>query len=306
MYFYINKKYKRRCLLFLNNIPLFLAMLRNIRAERINRKMIGHRITNRIGPITHNDIYSYVEATLDNPVRYSGANCAVPPFYLSRLLYPMFKYFLVNKELKLNLLKLVHGQQTIDWLGHIHEGDIIDVVMSIDDITDSPAGEMIDLKTVASVGENIIAEAHTVFIIRGRQREKSGRKKERVYDRELFRKKFRTVKKQPLQYARVSGDANFIHTSPFLARLAGLPGTVMHGVCIAAMTANCLLDEVCNGDMTRMKGISMRFATPVLPGDEITIIGYDSGESDRIAFKAVNSTGKYVLKNGEYRFSPQI
>ncbi|HOP30153.1 MAG TPA: MaoC/PaaZ C-terminal domain-containing protein [Spirochaetota bacterium] len=291
--------------MFLNNITLFLTMLRNIRSERINREMIGHRITNRIGPITRNDIYSYVEATLDNPVRYNGENCAVPPFYLSRLLYPMFKYFLVNKELKLNLLKLVHGQQTIEWLGNIHEGDIIDVEMSIDDIKDSPAGEMIDLKTVASVCDSIIAEAHTVFIIRSRHKKRSGRRKERVYDRELFRKKFRTVKQQPLQYAKVSGDSNFIHTSPFLARLAGLPGTVMHGVCIAAMTANSLLDEVCNGDMTRMKGISMRFATPVLPGDEITIIGYDSGENDRIVFNAVNSLGKYVLKNGEYRFTPQ-
>lgn len=292
--------------MFLNNIPLFLAMLRNIRTEKINRGMIGHTIRNRIGPVTQNDIYSYVEATLDNPVRYSGENCAVPPFYLSRLLYPMFKYFLVNRDLKLNLLKLVHGQQTIDWLGHIHEGDIIDVEMSIHDITDSPAGEMIDLKTVASVAEKRIAEAHTVFIIRGRHRERSGRRKEKVYNRELFRKKFRTVKKQPLQYAKVSGDSNFIHTSPFLARLAGLPGTVMHGVCIAAMTSNALLDEVCNGDMTRMKGISMRFATPVLPGDEITIIGYDSGDKDRIFFNAVNSLGKYVLKNGEYRFSAPV
>lgn len=292
--------------MYLKNIPLFIAMLRNIRAGRINRGMIGHTIYRRIGPITHNDIYSYVEATLDNPVRYRDENCAVPPFYLSRLLYPMFRYFLVNKELRLNLLKLVHGQQTIEWLGQLHEGDIIDVEMSVHDITDSPAGEMINLKTVASVGDNIIAVADTVFIIRGKHVARGARKKEAVYSRELFRKKILTIKKQPIQYAKVSGDSNFIHTSAILARLAGLPGTVMHGVCIAAMTANCLLDEVCNGDMTRMKGISMRFATPVLPGEEITVIGYDSGERDRIMFNAVNSRGKFVLKNGEYRFSPNV
>ena len=218
----------------------------------------------------------------------------------------MFRYFLLNRELGLNLLKLVHGQQTIEWLGQIHEGDIIDVEMSVHDVTDSPAGEMINLKTVASVKENPIAVANTVFIIRGKHAERRRRKRETVYDRELFRKKIRTIKKQPLQYAKVSGDTNFIHTSPFLARIAGLPGTVMHGVCIAAMTANCLLDEVCNGDITRMKGISMRFATPVIPGDEITIIGYESGESGRIMFNAVNSIGKFVLKNGEYRFAPRV
>ena len=291
--------------MYLNNIPLFLAMLRNIRTERINRGMIGHTITRRIGPINHSDINSYVEATLDNPVRYSDENCAAPPFYLSRLLYPMFRYFLVNRELGLNLLKLVHGQQTIEWLGQIHRGDVIDVSMSVHDVRDSPAGEMIDLKTVASVDGKTIAVADTVFIIRGRMAERRRKKREVVYGRELFRKKLRTVKKQPLRYARVSGDSNFIHTSPLLARLAGLPGTIMHGACVAAMTANCLLDEVCNGDITRMRGISMRFATPVIPGDEITIIGYDSGENGRIMFNAVNSMGKKVLKNGEYRFSPQ-
>ncbi len=289
--------------MFLKNIPLFIAMLRNIRTQRINRAMIGHGITRRIGPITHDDIYSYVEATLDNPVRYSNRNCAVPPFYLSRLLYPMFRYFLVNRELRLNLLKLVHGQQTIEWPGQIHEGDIIDVNMSVFDITDSPAGEMIDLQTIATVGENTIAVAHTVFIIRGKSNQKKVKKAEPEPSREIFRKKIRTVKDQPLQYARVSGDMNFIHTSPFLAKLAGLPGTVMHGVCIAAMTANCLLDEVLNGDMTRMKGMSMRFASPVIPGDEITVIGYETEDKNRILFNAVNSRGRFVLKNGEYRFS---
>lgn len=290
--------------MYLKNIPLFFAMIRNLRAKKINRDMIGHSISRRIGPITHDDIRSYMEATLDNPVRYRNENCPVPPFYISRLLYPMFRHFLVNRELGLNLLKLVHGQQTIEWLGQLHEGDIIDVNMSVHDIKDSPAGEMISLRTDASVDGRRIAVADTVFIIRSRDIKRSMSKQEPPCNRELFRKKIRTIKKQPLQYAKVSGDANFIHTSAFLARLAGLPGTVMHGVCIAAMTANCLLDEVLNGDMTRMRGISMRFATPVIPGDEITVIGYETEDKDRILFNAVNSNGKFVLKNGEYRFSP--
>ena len=66
--------------MYLKNIPLLFAMIRNIRAERVNRSMIGHTISRRIGPVTHDDIYSYVEATLDNPVRYRDENCAVPPF----------------------------------------------------------------------------------------------------------------------------------------------------------------------------------------------------------------------------------
>ncbi|HOP63246.1 MAG TPA: MaoC/PaaZ C-terminal domain-containing protein [Spirochaetota bacterium] len=289
--------------MFIRNIPLLIAMLRNLRAKTINRGMIGHSISRRIGPITREDINSYIEATLDNPLRYTDSTRAAPPFYLSRLLYPMFRYFLVNRELRLNLLRLVHGQQTIEWHGQFHEGDTIDVEMSIDGITDSPAGEMINLKTVAKVDQQILAEANTCFIIRGKGRSGHRGKSSETENREIFRKTIKTIKEQPLRYAEVSGDTNFIHTSPFLAKLAGLPGTIMHGVCVAAMASNCLLDEVLSGDMTRMRGISMRFATPVIPGDEITVIGYESGERGRILFNAINGRGKPVLKKGEYRFS---
>lgn len=292
--------------MLLKDISLITALVRNIRSDSINRDMIGHRITKHLGPITHQDIYSYVEATLDNPLRYRDEKCIAPPFYLSRLVYPMFRYFLIHRDLHLNLLRLVHGQQTIEWLGQFHEGDMISVEMSIDDITDSSAGEVIVFKTVVSVEQKPVGVSHTYFIVRGKRRK--GAVDESVKDksgseREIFRSTFRTVENQQMKYAEVSGDGNFIHTSRFLARLAGLPGTIMHGVCIAAMTANCLLDEVLNGDMTRMEKISMRFANPVIPGEEITIIGYESGYNNTVFFKAFNSSGKPVLKNGEYRFS---
>ncbi|MGG6496368.1 UNVERIFIED_CONTAM: MaoC/PaaZ C-terminal domain-containing protein, partial [Bacteroidetes bacterium 56_B9] len=36
-------------------------------------------------------------------------------------------------------------------------------------------------------------------------------------------------------YSSVSRDGNPIHTSPFLARFAGLPGTIVHGMHLSAM-----------------------------------------------------------------------
>jgi acyl dehydratase len=183
---------------------------------------------------------------------------------------------------------------------------MITVDMSIDDISDSPAGEIIVFKTVVSVDGKPVGVSNTYFIIRSRKK-KSGVKSEKkdpdINGREIFRSSFRTAVDQQLKYAEVSGDRNFIHTNRLLARFAGLPGMIMHGVCIAAMTANCLLDEVLKGDMTRMEMISMRFANPVLPGDEITVVGYETEKADTVLFQAFNSRGKSVLKNGEYRFS---
>ncbi len=285
----------------LKDMSLVASMLRNIRTDSINKNMLGHTIMRSFGPITREDIFTYVDATLDDPSRYPEGNCQIPPFYTSRLLYPMFRYFLINKELHLNILRLVHGYQSVEWVRPIRVGETFDVAMSVDEIVDTPAGELINLKTVMSVSGNVSGIGVTGFIVRGKG---GGKGKPRADEpkREIFRTSFNTVEGQQLKYAEVSGDKNFIHTNNILAKVSGLPRTILHGVCISAMTANSLLDEVLGGEMKRMKSISMRFANPVLPGDEVTIVGYKSDEKGKILFDAVNGRGKLVLKNGEYRF----
>ncbi len=288
--------------MFLKDIPFIISLIRNSRRTSISRKMLGHSIKRRIGPVTSNDILLYAEATLDSTERYRHAGCNAPSFYLSSLLYPMFRYFLINRELGLNLLRLVHGQQRVEWSGPIREGDMLDIEMSLHDISDSPAGEMITLRTVVSSQGKKIAVSDSVFIIRGGSTGRGKTGHGLIYGNELFRRTIPTEENQQLRYAEVSGDGNFIHTNRFLARLAGLPGTIMHGVCIAAMVSNSLLDELLGGDMSRMKSISMRFANPVFPGESITLIGYDSGFNGTIFFNAFNSSGRAVIKNGEYSY----
>lgn len=291
--------------MFLNDLPLVAALIRNSRKTSINRLILGHSITRIIGPVTRQDILEYVDATLDNPSRYIRSGHAAPPFYLSRLLYPMFRYFMINKDLGLNLLRMVHGQQSVEWFGNISEGDMLNVKVEIHDICGSAAGDTLTLRTTISSKEKVLGTADTLFIIRAKKngQEKAAPVKEEQGGRELFRRTIRTEEGQQLKYAKVSGDENFIHTSNFLARLAGLPRTIMHGVCIGAMATNSLLDEVLGGDMSKMKRISMRFANPVLPGEEITLVGYETAARNRILFAAYNSKGRAVLKNGEYMFS---
>ena len=289
--------------MILNDIPLIMALLKNSRRTSINREMLGYSINRRTGPVTRQDIMSYADATLDNRERYTDPCCGAPPFYLSGLLYPMFRYYMIHPDLGLNLLRMVHAQQSASWFGSIYEGDMLDVEMTVHDVSESRAGEMVTFRTTACVNEKIVGIGDTVFIVRGREKGKGTVKPGEPSDREIFRRVIKTEENQQLKYAEVSGDGNFIHTSNFLARLAGLPRTIMHGVCIAAMASNCLLDEVLDGDMSRMKGISMRFANPVIPGEEITLVGYESGEKDSIFFNAYNCRGRAVLKNGEYTFS---
>ena len=289
----------------LRDVALVASMVRNIRTKAMNRDMRGHTIVRTFGPVTQEDIFAYVQATRDDPSRYRDGQCRVPPFYISRLLYPMFRYFLVNRDLHLNILRLVHGHQGVTWLNPICVGDVLNVSMSVGEITDTPAGEFINLRTVVSVREQPAVIGDTGFIVRGTGSRTGEKKQGEVPGREVFRSSFTTVKGQQMDYARVSGDKNFIHTSTLLAKASGLPGTILHGVCIAAMAANTLLDETLQGNMDRMKKISMRFARPVLPGEEITVIGYESPGNGEIFFDAVNGRGRQVVKNGIFQFSQE-
>ncbi|HQO02373.1 MAG TPA: hypothetical protein PLI62_08905, partial [Spirochaetota bacterium] len=89
----------------LRDVALVTSMVRNIRTKAMNRDMRGHTIVRTFGPVTQEDIFAYVQATRDDPSRYRDGQCRVPPFYISRLLYPMFRYFLVNRDLHLNILR---------------------------------------------------------------------------------------------------------------------------------------------------------------------------------------------------------
>ncbi len=70
---------------------------------------------------------------------------------------------------------------------------------------------------------------------------------------------------QTFRYSVASGDPMPIHLDDEIARSAGLPGIIAHGLCTMAMTSWGLLAEVAGSDVKRLKRLAVRFAKPVLP-----------------------------------------
>jgi acyl dehydratase len=60
-----------------------------------------------------------------------------------------------------------------------------------------------------------------------------------------------------------------IHLDEQVARDAGLPGIIAHGFCVMAFTSWAILQELAGSDASRLKRLAVRFAKPVLPGQEI-------------------------------------
>jgi acyl dehydratase len=74
---------------------------------------------------------------------------------------------------------------------------------------------------------------------------------------------------QTFRYSPASGDPMPIHLDEEIARSAGLPGIIAHGLCTMAMTSWAVLNEVGGSDTKRLRRFAVRFAKMVIPGDDL-------------------------------------
>ena len=68
---------------------------------------------------------------------------------------------------------------------------------------------------------------------------------------------------------RLSADLNPLHADLDVAKAAGFPRPILHGLGTFGVVGHALLKSVCNYDPTRMTAMSGRFSAPVFPGETI-------------------------------------
>jgi acyl dehydratase len=74
---------------------------------------------------------------------------------------------------------------------------------------------------------------------------------------------------QTFRYAPAAGDPMPIHLDEDIAKDAGLPGIIGHGLCTMAFTSWAVLTEVGGSDVNRLKRFAVRFSKMVIPGDDL-------------------------------------
>lgn len=297
--------------MLVNYIPTITSLLRNINAKAMNRNMIGYTIKKDFGPFGLSEIHEYVDATKDDFTKYTGPESPAPPFFFSKDLYPLFKGIITHKGLNLNLLRMVHGQQSLRSYEAVSHDEIISIEMTIADITDTQAGELMLVKTNGRVKGRLMLEAETGFVVRHHENPKDGKAKREKYalpefdSRDEVKYLINTEKGQELKYAEVSNDTNPIHISTLFAKAAGLPGRIMHGVCVIAMCTNTLIDGVAGKDILKFREVSGRFSYPVIPGDTLTLVGYRTEKDGLhgINFNVYSGKGKTVINKGYFSYS---
>jgi acyl dehydratase len=68
---------------------------------------------------------------------------------------------------------------------------------------------------------------------------------------------------------RLSGDPNPLHVDPAVAKAAGFPRPILHGLATFGVAGHAILKCLCGYDPARLIAIAGRFSAPVFPGETI-------------------------------------
>ncbi|KNE27012.1 MULTISPECIES: MaoC/PaaZ C-terminal domain-containing protein [Achromobacter] len=68
---------------------------------------------------------------------------------------------------------------------------------------------------------------------------------------------------------RLNADPNPLHVDPEVARQAGYPRPILHGLCSYGVAAHAIVKSCCDYDASRLTSLNTRFSAPVYPGETL-------------------------------------
>jgi acyl dehydratase len=108
---------------------------------------------------------------------------------------------------------------------------------------------------------------------------------------------------QTFRYGPAAGDPMPIHLDDEVAKAAGLPGIIAHGLCTMAFTSWAALTELAGSDVTRLRRLAVRFAKTVFPGQDLETRFWRTDEG-HYAYETT-AGGEVVIKDGLAEFTQE-
>jgi acyl dehydratase len=202
---------------------------------------------------------------------------------------------------------LVHGEQSFVQHREIPVEGSLTATGKIVGIYDKGSGAVVAVEGECvdnATGETLLTVGSAIFIRGeggwGGDRGPSGDRNaapDRAADASVS---YRVRPDQALTY-RLSGDRNPLHSDPWFAALAGFERPILHGLCTYGFTGRALLHTMCDSDPAKFRSMEGRFASPVFPGEELTIEMWNEGTGECI-FQTRGEDGRVVLVGGRHTF----
>jgi acyl dehydratase len=228
-----------------------------------------------------------------------------PPMYGVVPTWQSIVKVVTDPEVGADLLRLVHGEQDMEFVTPMRPGDVITSTAAIRSITGGATGETMSIEITARNQRAEIVQ-NTIFTAFIRSAS-SSRSDSETREQEPKPGEPIAVVSQPItadqtfRYAQASGDVNPIHLDANVAKMAGLPGIIVHGLCTMAFCSKAVIESVCGGDPRRLRRLRVRFVRPVLPGQTITTSiwpAQQTAEPNTFEFETVNQNGRAVIRGG--------
>lgn len=269
----------------------------------LNRDCIGKEYPAEPAVVTAAGIEAYARACNEtNPRYFAGAEGGIvaPPMFAVVVTWLPAVAAITDPALGVDFLRLLHTKQEMEFLALIRPGDRIAATGRIAEIETGSGGESLVLELdAANQHGNAVAKIRFAALIRTRRRGSRNDAEQKPPEMAISVRE--TIDRdQTTRYAEASGDRNPIHVDLAVAKMAGLPGVIVHGLCTMAFACRAVIDTVCGSEPRRLKRLAGEFSRPVFPGDSITTSVWAEKESDGrgYRFEAANQEGVAVIREG--------
>jgi acyl dehydratase len=275
----------------------------------LNQACVGREYPPVTINVTLDAIQKYARAYNDDNAAFFDTSRAsgivAPPMFGVTVTWDALMKAMMDPDLHVDLLRLVHGEQNMEFPNPIRPGDVVTATAKVVSIETKTTGETMTVElNAANQNRQPVQKTSFIIFIRGaRNRDASSEPRPIEPDRgaPIFTVAQTIDQDQTYRYAEASGDPNPIHVDENIAKMAGLPGIIVHGLCTMAFTSKVAIDKLCGGDPTRLKRLRVRFSRPVLPGQTITTKVWADGERHGrkvFAYETFNPDGQAVIKGG--------
>ena len=190
---------------------------------------------------------------------------------------------------QINPMMILHGEQDLEIHKPIPTSAKATHAAKVVEIWDREKGASIVLeaKTTDESGEPLFTNRFSVYVrgeggFGGERGPRPGNlPPEREPDVVVERA---TLPQQALLY-RLSGDKNPLHADPSFAAMGGFDKPILHGLCTFGIVCKAVVDNVLDGDVTKVARYQVRFAGVVYPGE--TIVTNVWKEGDQLLIRAL-------------------
>lgn len=275
----------------------------------LNQACIGKSYPAEEAAVTLEAITKYARACDEqNPLyldEHRPGGVMAPPMFGMVPIWQSIVKVVTDPEVGADLLRLVHSEHEMEFIAPIRPGDVITSTAAIRSISAGLTGETMAIGIAArnQRGENVLNTIFTAFIrsVSGGRSEGGPVEPEPERGDPVATVSQTIAADQTFRYAEASGDVNPIHLDANIAKMAGLPGIIVHGLCTMAFCARAVIDSVGAGDPRRLRRLRVRFVRPVLPRQTITTRIWPAARSPQrntFEFETVNQNGRAAVRGG--------